>query len=285
MKQVLRLTQSLHNTPHLITQQGMDVIFDYLDRRNLGVSFEVGENGEYEDDDEGKQKPTKVGKVGIINVHGSLTYKPRESLCGEASCSYIGIMEQARMLVDLGVTTIVMDMATPGGQGSHCFEYSNALRNFCDEYEIELIAYIDEMACSAGYAYACIADEVIINPSADTGSIGVVVALLDTSKAMAQAGYKRIYVTAGANKVPFAEDGSFKQEFLNDVKKQVDLLNEEFATHVSKHTGLSVEEVLGFEAKVFSASEAKEKGLVNSIMTHEEFSAYIATKQKKKKDN
>jgi ClpP class serine protease len=133
---------------------------------------------------------------------------------------------------------------------------ANDIRAILDANNIYSIGYADTVAASAAYALISICDEVIANPSADVGSIGCVVALLDTSKAYEQAGLKRIFITSGENKVPFAEDGSFKEEFLDEIQESVDKLNAEFAAHVSKYTGLSVDAIMGFEAKCFDADEA-----------------------------
>ena len=117
---------------------------------------------------------------------------------------------------------------------------------------------------------------MIANPSAEVGSIGCVVALMDVSKAMDNAGLKRIYIASGKSKVPFAEDGSFKPEFLQEVQAEVDRLNEEFASHVSTYTGLDVSTIMEMEAKVFNAKEAMNRGLVNAVMTTKEFAQFLA---------
>ncbi len=120
-----------------------------------------------------------------------------------------------------------------------------------------------------------VCDVVIANPSAQVGSIGCVVALLDTSVAMEKAGLKRIFVTSGESKVPFDDKGAFKQSFLDDIQARVDELNDEFTAHVSQHTGLPPKTITGFEAKVFSAQESVKLGLINSVMTNKEFAQYI----------
>jgi len=168
-----------------------------------------------------------------------------------------------------------MEVASGGGMCSHCFETAREIRAICDSYNIKLIGYADEQACSAAYALLCICDVVVANPSAELGSIGVLVALMDTSEAMKQAGLKRIFITSGTNKVPFADDGTFKKSFLDGLQADVDRLNMEFAEHVSRYTGLSVETIMGFEADTFDAVKAVELGLANSVMTSKEFAEYI----------
>lgn len=277
-KKLLRLTESLYNTPHLVHPSTFETVLKYLELRNAGL-MKMDEGYPEGPDDNEPVDPFEG--VGVIEIHGALTYKPVYGMCGEvAGCSYEGLLEQFEYYAEMGVHTIITDIASGGGAGTHAFEYVNEARSICDEYGIQWIAYVDECAYSAAYAWACAADEVIINPSAGAGSIGVLIALMDSSKAMDMAGLKMIFITAGAEKVPFDEEGSFKQEFLDELQTCVDKLNLEFVSHVSKYTGLSAETVIGFQAKTFDAEESLSNGLVNQIMTKKEFAAYIADKQK-----
>jgi ClpP class serine protease len=267
-----RLRAKVHNTPHLITPEAFNVILDYLDYR---VSDEFELKAQVASDSPYKSAPTSNG-VGVLRVDGSLTYKPVMTLCGEAGTSYQSLVEQVEEMADAGIKTIVMEVSSGGGEASHVFQTCEDIRATCDEYGINLIGYADTVAASAAYALISICDEVIANPSACLGSIGCVVALLDASKAMEQAGYKRIFITSGDSKVPFAEDGSFKQEFLDEIQADVNRLNEEFAAHVNKYTGIPVDDIMGFQAKVFHAEEAVNLGLANKVMTNKEFAAYVA---------
>jgi ClpP class serine protease len=268
-----RLLGSLYNKPHLIRPESFDVVLDYLVNRNTGAIQLSTE----------KYDQAPVGhhnnRLGVLMVDGSLTYKPVMTACGEVGTSYQDLVTQVEEMADAGVKTIVMEVNSGGGEASHCFEAAADIRALADENGIKLIGYADTLACSAAYALLSVCDEVVANPSATVGSIGCVVALMDTSKAMEQAGLKRVFITSGDNKVPFAADGSFKQEFLDEIQADVDRLNVEFATHVSQYTGLDVETIMGLEAKVFSAAEAYELGLVNAVMTTKQFAAHVAAKQ------
>lgn len=269
-----RLYASIHNKPHLITPDAFAVILDYLEHRN-----EVGVvKADWREDDSKYSEDSKpyANGLGVLRVDGSLTYKPVMTMCGEAGTSYQSLVEQVEEMAEAGVKTIVMEVSSGGGEASHVFQAAEDIRATCDEHGIQLIGYADTLAASAAYALISICDEVIANPSASLGSIGCVVALLDTSKAMEMAGFKRIFITSGESKVPFDADGSFKKEFLDDIQADVNRLNVEFASHVSKFTGLDVETIMGFEAKVFSAEEAVERGLANKIMTNRQFAAYVA---------
>lgn len=280
---LLRLTKLAYDTPHLITTDSLDKLLTYLDTRNLGELMKL--DGEQEDDSEEEDGGEILDDfVAYIKVDGAITYKPVMGMCGEVrGCSYKGLLESVEDAIEEGAQCIVMDFSTPGGQATHAFEFAEEIRKLCTDNGVEMIAYVDEMACSAGYLLACICDEVIANPDAVVGSIGAVVALTDVSEAMKQAGIKRIFITSGTAKVPYDEDGAFKSDFIEKVQSEVDMLNTKFTNHVSKYTGLPTETISALNADSFNAEEALSIGLINSIQTQSEFAAYLAAKCNKKK--
>jgi signal peptide peptidase SppA len=218
--------------------------------------------------------------IGVIDICGALTYKPVMGMCGDVmGCSYENILEQAEEMIEAGVKTLILNIDSCGGEGYAAFETGNELRKMCDEAGVHSIAYNDGCMASAAYVLGVQCDEVVSNPSADTGSIGVLIALINDSQALEQNGYSRSFISAGDSKIPFADDGTWKPEFLADLQTKVDMMYEEFTTYVAGYTGLSVKDVKDTQAKCFMAEEALALGLINKIMTRSEFVDYIATKQ------
>jgi ClpP class serine protease len=275
---LFRFTESLYNTPHLIRAEAAQSILEYLTHRNsTGFSSTIVEGSKE------SVKPKQMNKVGEIAIDGALSYKPVVGACGDVQgCSYQGILEQAQMLIDDGVTTLITVHSSPGGQASHVFSTANDLRAMCDEAGVQWFAYIDTMSASASLALNVAADEVIIHPDAETGSVGCVVALLDRSKAYEMAGIKPIYIASTPGKTPFAEDGSFSKDFLDEMQGEVSRLGQLFAEHVNNYTGIPTADILSWDAKMFHAEDALKLGLVNQVMDHNQFSAYVAEKHKGK---
>lgn len=271
---VLRMTSELYNTPHLISELAFTQITNYLDMRNQGrLDVQEPPGGEVDSTAE------VAGLVGIINVHGSLTNKPVVSMCGDAGTSYAGLLSQMTQAIEAGCKTVVLDIDSGGGEAFNCFQTADALRAMADSSGVYLISYVQSMAASAAYALAVCADEVICHPQGQVGSIGVLVSLMNDSKALEQKGYTRSFVTAGANKIPFDANGEFRDGFLSEIQTRVDELYGQFCEHVSHYTGMSVDAVKETEASVFSGPAGLKMGLVNSIMTNEAFADYLTTRQ------
>jgi signal peptide peptidase SppA len=274
---LLRFTEGMFSRPHLITQAGFDFAASYLINRNKYGLMKLDSVEDDDTEDEDDFDP-EIG-IGVIPMYGPLTYKPVYGMCGEVGCSYETIIDQAEDMIEEGIQIIVLDCDSPGGEGYAAFETANQLRALCDANDVQLYAYNDGCMASAAYAISCVADEVICNPSAETGSIGVVISLMNYSKALENAGVTRTFITAGDSKVPFDDSGDWKPEFIDDLQMKVYALYEDFVNHVAEYTGISVEAIKNTEAKTFMAQDALSLGLVNKVMTRTEFSTYIGEKQ------
>lgn len=272
-----KLTESLYGKPLLVNKQTFDSVTSYLNMRNAGMMLPMAP--EQDEPTEAPDDLDDINGIGVIEVVGPLTYKSTgwEAFCG--GCSYESILEQADSLLDAGATTIILNIDSGGGEAYGVFLASHELRKMCDEYGAQLIAYVDGTCASAAYALACVCDEVVANPYAEVGSIGVLICLTDQSKALEDAGIRPVFISAGSQKIPYAEDMTFRPEFLADLQYKVDTLYEAFAEHVTSFTGLSVEDIKATEAKTYMAKDALAKGLVNKIMSNSEFVDYIVTKQ------
>lgn len=274
---LLRLAASLRNRPHLISKAGFQEIEAYLSARNASM-LEFPQEPEPEDTEDSPDGEV-VNGIGCITIRGPLTYRTSgwEAFCG--GFSYDMLLEQAEELIEAGATTIVLDMDSGGGEAYGCFESVDELRAMCDAADVDLLGYVDGSACSAAYAIICACDEVVANPFADVGSIGVLIALYNDSKALEQEGIQRTFVTDGSDKVPFADDGSWREGFLEEMQQRVSELGDSFRAHVSKYTGMSVKDIKDTQAKVYSAQDALSMGLINKIMTRSDFIDYVVSQK------
>lgn len=278
-----RLSKSILDKPQLITPAKFKEIADVLENRGEYLkSYEKSANSFFSDDDDDEELEIDEDygdpSIGVLRVEGPTTYKPTgwEAYCG--GCSYTSLLSQMGDFIEQGKKIVLMKIDSPGGQAYRMMFTAKELRRLADENGIKLIAYVDGMAASAGMGLACAAHEIIANPESELGSIGVVVSLLDTSEAEKKEGYKRIYVTAGEEKVPYKEDGSFKETFLSDIQADVDDLYDKFVEHVAVMRGIDQLVVRNTQAKLIKASLSVELGLADRVMEETEFLTYLLGK-------
>lgn len=276
--EVHRILGAIYNQPHLILESAMHPIVDYLNARNVaGIQLAV-----VPPEKQVKPKAEQVASIGEIKIDSTLTYRPVYGACGATDgTSYQGILEQCSELLSLGADTIILTHSSPGGQAQMAFDCAYSLREMCDEAGAKLISYVETMSASASYLIACVCDEVVCHPEAVVGSIGAMIAIVDRSKALEDAGIRPIYMSSTPGKIPFDSKGAFTEKFLSKMQEEVTTLGTKFAQHVSDNTGIKLEDVLALDAEMFHAEDAKRIGLVNSIMTQKQFAKYLAEQKGK----
>jgi len=273
-----RLSKSILDLPQLITATKFEEIASVLEDRNSGIYEAASHAAQLSSDHmEYNSGDLVEGSVGILRVEGPTTYKKTgwEAYCG--GCSYQGLLEQMDEIVsNREVTKVLMLVDSSGGEAYRAFSTSRELRKKADAAGIKIYAYVDGMAASAGFALASAAHEVIMNPDAQCGSIGVVIRLANNNKKLEEDGITVKYITAGASKVPFDENGEYRNDFISDLQVKVDSLYGQFVDHVANMRGISADVVRGTDAKMFSSDDCLRLGLVDKIMEGEEFYTYLS---------
>lgn len=271
----VRLTESLCNTPHLITPGAFDSILHYLDGRNNGTSASVDSTPTISASTARYDAHTKVG---TLNVNGALTYRSNvlTALCGMSS--YEQLQSDFDQMIAQGAKTISIWIDSGGGQAYGAFETASYLRKTADANNVRLVAYCDGTMASAAYALGCVAHEVILNPESECGSIGVVVKLRNNNQQLKNAGIEDTYLIGGADKIPFSNDGSqWRKEFIADIQGKVNFLYGQFTSFVAKHRNMSLSSVVDTQAKMYTAKDALKLGLADFSMSREEFNTYISS--------
>ena len=272
--ELARLRSKLFDTPLLVETKSFESILNYLDKRCEGT-VEVNKEAAEEYSMHGTLYYKDNG-LGVININGPLTNKSTgwEAFCG--GTSYESIKEDFEALLEEGAKTVAFIVESGGGEAYGMMDTGNYLRRLADENGVKIVSYIDGLSASAAYGLTVISDEIISNKSSEIGSIGVLIRLMNDSKALEKEGYERTFITAGDEKIPFAADGSFRKEFIDDLQYKVDTLYQEFVEYVAEHRNISIEAVRNTQAKTFLAGDAVRLGLADKLMTQEEFYSYLS---------
>ena len=280
--ELTRLRSKLFDTPLLVDSKSFESILNYVDKRcegNVDVTPKA--------DSEFSMYSTlhyAESNLGVIHIAGPLTNKSTgwEALCG--GTSYESIKEDFEALLEAGTKTVAFMVESGGGEAYGMMDTGNYLRKLADDNGVKIISYIDGLSASAAYGLTAISDEIVSNKNSEIGSIGVLIRLMNDSKALEMKGYERSFISAGTEKIPFAEDGSFRKEFLDDLQYKVDALYKDFTEYVAEHRNISVEAVRNTQANTFLADDAIALGLADRTMTQEEFYAYLSGQAQNNKE-
>lgn len=277
--ELIRLRESLVNTPHLIHPVTFKTVLDYLNARNENpaVMFDEDDDEDSIDRHNSRYSYNEDSKVALLNIEGPLTYRPIRTLCGDYSgTSYQTLKEDFTTLAQAGAKTIALYVNSGGGQAYQMMPTARYLRGVADEYGIKIIAMVDGLSASAAYGLTSIADEIIMAEGSEVGSVGVLIQLMNDSEYLKKIGVERTFIYAGDDKIPFDENGKWTKSFINELQESVDELYEQFTSFVAENRNLTQKQVIDTQARTFSPEKALQLGLVDKVMTIEEFYDYLA---------
>lgn len=219
------------------------------------------------DDDPREPPPVeRYGSAAVIRITGPLTHHAEWWF---DSYDAISSRLDAALAATPRPTSIVMVLDTPGGDASGCFELAASMRKRCEAARVPLVAYVEGMACSAGYALACAADRIVSSPSSIVGSIGVVTGIVDYTGALAMCGVKVRLIKSGARKTDGSPYEPTSREAEDSIQGLIDGLAGLFFAHVasSRPKAGGVDGVAALEAGVFLGAQGVSLGLVDEVGT------------------
>lgn len=214
--------------------------------------------------------------VAIVTVIGELVNRGAWVGASSGLVSYEAIRFQLNAAAaDRQTRSIILDLETPGGEAIGAFEAAAAVRAAAAAKPV--IAVVDGVAASAGYALASGAGRIVSIPSGMVGSIGVLWVHWDMSAALEDAGIKPTIITAGAQKAAGNPLEPLSPDVRKDMQAQVDHFQKLFLECVAKGRGgrLTADAARKTEARIFSGAEAVRIGLADATGTFEEVLAEL----------
>jgi signal peptide peptidase SppA len=221
--------------------------------------------------DEPAEPDAPKSPVAVLSLHGPIV--PRASFftktSGLASVEEFQASFRAA-LADDAVRAILIDIDSPGGDASLIPELSAEI--LAARGQKPIVAMANTWAASAAYHIAVSADEIVVTPSGEVGSIGVWTAHDDISAKQEKDGVKTTLVSAGKYKVernPFEPLDDAAKSYMQE---QVDETYATFLSDVAKGRGVPVGEVRsGYgEGRMVKAKKALDLGMVDRIATYDE---------------
>src|SRR4029077_4658147 len=198
------------------------------------------------------------------------------SMSGGTSFGLLG-EQLAAAVADPKVSTIVLDVDSPGGSVAGAPEFAAQLR--AARTKKPIIAQAQFKMGSAAYWLAAPATKIHAAPSALVGSIGIYRIHEDMSKALATEGVTRTYISAGKHKVDGNEVTPLTDERLAGLRAPIAAASAPFIGDIAKGRGVPIASVRhGYgEGKTVTADEALALGMIDAIPTLDETVARAMT--------
>jgi ClpP class serine protease len=162
------------------------------------------------------------------------------------------------------VKTLILDLATPGGQVTGIPELGALIRSVTHMRGKTVYAFTDERCCSAGYWIGSQADEFYATPSSTVGSIGTYLAWLDESVKMQLEGVRLEFFGAGKHKGMGLPGRPLNQEDRALLQTKVEEINGWFTSAVSMARRKVSDETM--QGQTFGGAEAVARHLADGIV-------------------
>lgn len=170
-----------------------------------------------------------------------------------------------RGIADDDVRAIALIIHSPGGEVAGNFDLVDKM--YARRGEKPVRAFAHEYAYSAAYSVASVADHIVVSRTGGVGSIGVVMAHLDLSKAFDRAGWKITLISApeGGHKTDGNPYEPLKPEVKARLQKRANELYDLFVAIVARNRRMNEKVIRDTKALTFSAEEAVSLALADSI--------------------
>jgi len=235
------------------------------------------------DPDRPRNRPYEVmNGIAVIPVEGSLVHKFGHLQPYSGMTGYDGIIARIEdALRDNTVTGILLDIDSPGGEVSGCFDTARRIHELRGIKPIGSIAY--DMAASAAMAIHSSTDFRYTTATARSGSVGVVMMHASFERQLEEAGIDVTLIHSGAFKVDGNPYKNLPTQVLERFQSESDRLRQAFAGMVADQIGLSAEAVLATEAAIYTGQDAIDVGFADELINGHDmlaaFSDYVQTTQ------
>jgi len=168
-------------------------------------------------------------------------------------------------LNDPAVKSILLLVDSPGGSVDGVQELANLI--FESRGKKSIVAYTDGVMASAAYWIGSATDKIYISgDTTQVGSIGVVAAHVDISKAEEKMGIKTTEIVAGKFKRVTSRHEPLTLEGRAVLQEAVDHIYSVFVNDVARNRGKTEKQTLAMaDGKVFLGKQAIDVGLVDEV--------------------
>ena len=212
----------------------------------------------------GKRRSYQMaGNTAVIPVEGVIGRKFSDVLYSSGVTS-IDVLDRmlAEAQADDQIDSVLLVFDSPGGLAMGVPEVGQRIRQLGESKPV--LAYADGLLGSAAYWMASQANAIYAMPSADVGSIGVYIAVLDQSRKAEMAGLEINLFKSGKHKGMGYPGTRLTDEQKAMLQDRVDNLAADFKNAVRTGRGKAIaDEVM--QGQSFSASDAMKHGLIDNV--------------------
>lgn len=201
-----------------------------------------------------------VPRVSVVRLQGAIGVPGRSSISDR---SVAPLLEKA---FKSKPDAVALEINSPGGSPVQSSLIGARIRRLAEEYEVPVLAFVEDVAASGGYWIASAADEIWSDPSSILGSIGVISAGFGLPVFLQRQGIERRVHTAGKSKSMMDPFQPEKEEDVARLNRLLEQLHETFIGHVKTRRGDKLTDNPDlYTGEVWIGQAAVDEGLADGI--------------------
>ena len=207
--------------------------------------------------------PVRTGdNISLIRIEGTIG----TSTLGEQGISpdnIKGLLNEAKSDAS---RALIIQIDSPGGAVEPTQEIYNNIQQFKEETGKKVYISMRSEAASGGYYIACAGDKIIAMPTTLTGSIGVIMRLINYQELLEKIGLKETIIKSGTYKdigSPTRDITEKEQKMLQEI---IDETYTQFLDTVSKARNIPLDDLKNIaQGQIYTGIQAKKLGLVDDL--------------------
>jgi signal peptide peptidase SppA len=266
-----RIVEAMLGTPWAVEADKLAAIAEFISIRAIMAQPIAPEALQAFSDRSPRSGPAVRDSVAVLPVQGLLAHRLNlmSAMSGGSSTAQIG-RDLDALAADPSVSAIILDIDSPGGTLAGTPELGAKIA--AARANKPIIAVANSRAASAAYWLASQASEIVVTPSGEVGSIGVVGMHKDMSKALEAEGVAHTLISAGKFKTEGNPFGPLSEEARAAFQASIDDAYNQFVAAVA--SGRKVDEATvrdGFgQGRMVSAKQAVRQGMADRVATLDE---------------
>lgn len=222
-------------------------------------------------------------RIQVVKLTGMIVDKPEQGLLSGGQGSSSACIKALRQAAkEKRVKAVLIRLNTPGGTVSTSQEINDAVLAVKAEGK-PVYASMSDLSASGGYYVACACDKIFAEPGTITGSIGVIMNLMNFKALGDKVGITSQAVKSGPFKDIASPYRAMTDEERNILQAIIADTYDQFVTAVAKGRRMKLEDVKRLaDGRIYSGRQAKKNGLIDELGGYDEALDHLQEACKKK---
>lgn len=205
-------------------------------------------------------------KIVLIPIQGIIRSESMAFLPDESAVVEVFKKQLEHIKKDARVEALLLRIDSPGGGITASDIIYNEIIKYKEETKKKVVACMGDVAASGGYYISVGADKIVAHPTTVTGSIGVIMPLINVSGLIQRYGIEDKSITSGAMKDIGSPTRPMRPEEEAVLKEIIQEMYNRFVAVISRGRNMDIEDVKRLaDGRIYTAQQAQEKGLVDQV--------------------